>query len=223
VCSLLCLDILTSTNRISRVHSAYAASLRLSPSSSSLSLAFLNGASIVGRLSLGILSDRFSPWLLASTTLLLTAFAVFVLWGVLSYTFAGIVAYGIVYGCLAGGYSSLWTGFVRPIASKPTAQPSISTHTALTQHSRTLCRRRPDYDHNHLRLPHALPRHRQHPLYADLDRLTAGAISSGAVHRPGAPPRDRVPRCWGAVRECHCIRGDVLCGCCYRDRGRMDR
>ncbi|KAI0086445.1 MFS general substrate transporter [Irpex rosettiformis] len=104
--------------------SAYASSLHLSSNSASLALAFLNGASVVGRLSMGILSDRFNPWMLASVTLLSTAFSVFVLWGVLSYTFTGIVIYGIAYGCLAGGYSSLWTGFVRPIAKD---DPTMST------------------------------------------------------------------------------------------------
>ncbi|PSR71729.1 hypothetical protein PHLCEN_2v12377 [Hermanssonia centrifuga] len=73
---------------------------------------------------MGILSDRFSPWLLASATLALTSLSTFVLWGVLSYSLAGVLAYGIAYGCLAGGWSSLWTGFVRPIAKD---DPSLST------------------------------------------------------------------------------------------------
>ncbi|KAI0801937.1 major facilitator superfamily domain-containing protein [Irpex lacteus] len=103
---------------------AYASSLQLSSSSASLALAFLNGASVVGRLSLGVLSDRFSPWMLATTTLFCTALSVFILWGILSYTFAGLIAYGIVYGCLATGYSSLWTGFVKPIAKD---DPTLTT------------------------------------------------------------------------------------------------
>ncbi|KAI0345863.1 MFS general substrate transporter [Trametopsis cervina] len=103
---------------------AYASSMQLNSSSSSLALALLNGASVVGRLGLGVFSDRFSPWPLATSMLLCTAFTIFILWGVLSYTFAGIVAYGIAYGCLAGGFSSLWTGFVRPMAKD---DPTIST------------------------------------------------------------------------------------------------
>ena len=73
---------------------------------------------MVGRLSMGTLSDRVSPWLLASATLVLTSLATFVLWGLFSYSLAGVLAYGIVFGSLAGGWSSLWTGFVRPIASE---------------------------------------------------------------------------------------------------------
>lgn len=97
--------------------SAYASSLGLGATASSLSLAFLNGASVVGRLSMGTLSDRYSTWLLASGTLVFTSLATYVLWGVLSYALPGVLAYGIIYGCLAGGWTSLWTGFVRPIAS----------------------------------------------------------------------------------------------------------
>ena len=66
-----------------------------------------------------MLSDYISPWLIASTTLMLSSLSIFILWGLLSYTFAGVLAYGIAYGCLAGGWTSLWASFLRPIASKP--------------------------------------------------------------------------------------------------------
>ncbi|KAF7314668.1 hypothetical protein MKEN_00940700 [Mycena kentingensis (nom. inval.)] len=94
----------------------FATSLKISPSNSALTLAMLNGASIVGRLSIGVLSDKLNPWLLALTTLVATAAATFVLWGVLSSSLAGLLAFGIAYGSVAGGWSSLWTGFVRPLA-----------------------------------------------------------------------------------------------------------
>ncbi|KAF7313006.1 hypothetical protein MKEN_00985500 [Mycena kentingensis (nom. inval.)] len=94
----------------------FASSLNISSSNSAMALALLNGASIVGRLSLGFLSDKFNPWMLALTTLLITSAATFVLWGVLSHSLAGLLAFGIVYGSVAGGWSCLWTGFVRPLA-----------------------------------------------------------------------------------------------------------
>ncbi|GJE99307.1 MFS general substrate transporter [Phanerochaete sordida] len=94
----------------------YASSLRLSSRDSSLSLALLNAASLVGRMGSGMLSDTVNPWLIASTTLMLTSLSIFILWGVLSYTFAGVLVYGIAYGCLAGGWTSLWASFLRPIA-----------------------------------------------------------------------------------------------------------
>lgn len=68
---------------------------------------------MVGRLVAGQLSDIFDPWLLALATLIGTCLSTFVLWGVLSYSFAGLVAFGLAYGSLAGGWSSLWTGFIK--------------------------------------------------------------------------------------------------------------
>ena len=67
---------------------------------------------------MGTLSDRFSAWLLAFVALGVPSIATFVLWGVLSYNLAGVLAYGLIYGCFAGGWSSLWSSFVRPIASQ---------------------------------------------------------------------------------------------------------
>lgn len=71
----------------------------------------------MGQICVGSLSDTLSPWILAFLTSLLTSFATFVFWGLLSRNFAGMLAYGISYGALAGGWSSLLTGFVRPLAS----------------------------------------------------------------------------------------------------------
>ena len=41
----------------------------------------------------------------------------FIIWGVLSFSLPGILAYGITYGGAAGGWTSLWYAFVNPIAS----------------------------------------------------------------------------------------------------------
>jgi MFS transporter, MCT family, solute carrier family 16 (monocarboxylic acid transporters), member 10 len=71
------------------------------------------GGSIVGRLTLGTCADRYNPWLLALTTLSAVSGMVFVLWGVLARNIGGLIAFGIVYGVLASGWSSLWTGFLR--------------------------------------------------------------------------------------------------------------
>lgn len=50
------------------------------------------------------------------STLFATSLATFVLWGVLSQSLAGLLTFGIAYSILAGGWSSLWTGFISPIA-----------------------------------------------------------------------------------------------------------
>ncbi|KZP31560.1 MFS general substrate transporter [Athelia psychrophila] len=93
----------------------FASNLDISDSNSSLTLAVLNGASVIGRLAMGYVSDTVDPWLLGLTTLGSSALATFVLWGFLSNSFAGLLAFGLVYGIIAGGWTSLWTAFLRPI------------------------------------------------------------------------------------------------------------
>ncbi|KIM26701.1 hypothetical protein M408DRAFT_16862 [Serendipita vermifera MAFF 305830] len=102
----------------------FASDLNLSATKSSLTLALLNGASVVSRLVVGQLSDVIDPWLLALATLIGTCLSTFVLWGVLSYSFTGLIAFGLAYGSLAGGWSSIWTGFMRDF---PRDDPQVAT------------------------------------------------------------------------------------------------
>ncbi|KAJ6585406.1 major facilitator superfamily domain-containing protein [Mycena capillaripes] len=102
----------------------FANALHISSSNSALTLAMVNAAAMVGRLSMGYLSDKFNPWILALATLTITSVATFVLWGLFSHSFAGLLAFAIAYGSIASGWSSLWTGFVRPLAKD---DPALST------------------------------------------------------------------------------------------------
>ncbi|KAL1714469.1 major facilitator superfamily domain-containing protein [Schizophyllum commune] len=102
----------------------FASELNLSASKASLTLTLLNATSAFGRLGTGFLSDRLNPWGLAFGMLLLSAFSSLVLWGVLSYTFAGVIAFSAVYGVVSAGWATLWTGFIRPIAKD---DPNLST------------------------------------------------------------------------------------------------
>ncbi|KAJ6504693.1 major facilitator superfamily domain-containing protein [Mycena vitilis] len=102
----------------------FANALNISSSKSALTLAMVNAASLVGRLTMGYMSDKFNPWILALSTLLTTSVATFVLWGLLSHSFAGLLAFGVAYGSIAGGWSSMWTGFVKPLAKD---DPAMST------------------------------------------------------------------------------------------------
>ncbi|CAG8524024.1 14806_t:CDS:2 [Acaulospora colombiana] len=72
--------------RNGEVSRAFASEMNLSPSKASLTLAMLN-----------------DPWLLSFSTLVGTCMATFILWGVLSHSLAGLLAFGLVYGSLAGG------------------------------------------------------------------------------------------------------------------------
>ncbi|CAE6482851.1 unnamed protein product [Rhizoctonia solani] len=98
----------------------FAQDMKLSDSQASLALALLNGTSVISRVVLGHLSDIFNPWVLTILTLAATSVATFVLWGALVTTIGTLCAYSILFGALAGGFSSLWTGFVRPIAKDDT-------------------------------------------------------------------------------------------------------
>ncbi|TRM63897.1 MFS general substrate transporter [Schizophyllum amplum] len=102
----------------------FAGELNLSASKSSLTLTIFNCASACGRLVIGALSDRFDPWALAFGNLLSGCFSAFVLWGVLSRNFAGLMAFSVVYGAFCGGWATLWTGFIRPIAKD---DPNLAT------------------------------------------------------------------------------------------------
>ncbi|KII87272.1 hypothetical protein PLICRDRAFT_42920 [Plicaturopsis crispa FD-325 SS-3] len=102
----------------------FASELHIGEFKSSLTIALLNGASVIGRLSMGSLSDNFEPWILALSAALATSLATFVLWGVLSYSFAGLLVFSIAYGALASGWTSLYTSFIRPIAKD---DPTLST------------------------------------------------------------------------------------------------
>ncbi|KAG8830559.1 hypothetical protein FRC17_004705 [Serendipita sp. 399] len=103
----------------------FASELHLNATNASLALSLLNGASLIGRLSFGALADYMDTWLLAFSTLLGTCLATFVGWGVISCSLAGLISFGIVYGGLAGGWSSLWTGFIKDLVSQE--DPRLST------------------------------------------------------------------------------------------------
>ncbi|KAL1748684.1 major facilitator superfamily domain-containing protein [Schizophyllum fasciatum] len=102
----------------------FASALNISASKSSLTLALLNGAATFGRLATGLLTDRFNPWGIAVGMLGLTAVSSFVLWGVFSHTFTGLIVFSVVFGIMSSGWTTLWTGFVRPIAKD---DPNLAT------------------------------------------------------------------------------------------------
>lgn len=96
---------------------AFAAGAGLSTSQSSLALTLANATSCASGFTMGFLSDRLNIWALALCSLVCTSFVTFVFWGVLSYSLSGILLYGLAYGSTAGGWSSMWYGFIRPVAS----------------------------------------------------------------------------------------------------------
>jgi MFS transporter, MCT family, solute carrier family 16 (monocarboxylic acid transporters), member 10 len=77
------------------------------------------GCSVISRIGIGFLSDRFSPWLLGFSTLAVASLATFTLWGIFSTSISGLVSYGVVYGTVAGGWSSMWTGLIKRQTDDP--------------------------------------------------------------------------------------------------------
>lgn len=106
------------------VYTVYSANTR------PLDMINLAGASVFGRVVLGTLSDRVSPWLLATCALALSSISTFVLWGVAGSATAGVLVFGVTYGLVAGGWSSLWNGFVKPLSSASLAILHISKSDA---------------------------------------------------------------------------------------------
>ncbi|KAI5896482.1 MFS general substrate transporter [Schizophyllum commune H4-8] len=110
----------------------FASDLSLDSLHSAAVLAALNGASVVGGMVMGYLSDHFNAWLLALSSLVATALATFVLWGVLGNTFAGLIAFGIAYGIVAGSFSSLFLSFARMYAKEdPTNSTTLFGYISL--------------------------------------------------------------------------------------------
>ncbi|KAJ6583975.1 hypothetical protein DFH09DRAFT_1075590 [Mycena vulgaris] len=103
---------------MTHLEAAFANELHISSSNSAVTFAMLNGALCkhiggyltelnkarqFGRLLIGYLSDKMNLWILAFSTLIKASATIFVLWGVLSHTFAGLLAFGVAYGTVAGG------------------------------------------------------------------------------------------------------------------------
>jgi MFS transporter, MCT family, solute carrier family 16 (monocarboxylic acid transporters), member 10 len=74
-----------------------------------------SGASVFGRISIGALSDKVDTWILALVSLSLTSLFTFILWGVLAHSLAGLLVFSLAYGTIAGGWTSTWSGFIKPL------------------------------------------------------------------------------------------------------------
>ncbi|MBW0473071.1 hypothetical protein O181_012786 [Austropuccinia psidii MF-1] len=80
-----------------------------------LVLALFAGASIVGQLAMGALSDHYDLGLIMGLNLMASTISTFVLWG-FSKGFSMLATFAIVYGVSAGGFSCLWQRFAMTVA-----------------------------------------------------------------------------------------------------------
>ncbi|SGY30242.1 BQ5605_C002g01133 [Microbotryum silenes-dioicae] len=96
---------------------SYAASIGLSPSAGSASLAALNAASIFSRIGVGILSDIKPPHLIASVIMAVSAVSVFLLWGLASTSLAPLLIFSLVFGFACGPWTCLYVAMIKEVAS----------------------------------------------------------------------------------------------------------
>ncbi|GAA5892475.1 hypothetical protein JCM6882_005625 [Rhodosporidiobolus microsporus] len=103
----------------------FGSSIGLSTTSSSALLACVNGAAVLSRVALGILSDKHSPHSLGFGTMLFSSVAVFIVWGVASTSLAPLLVFSLVLGLGAGGWTSLYSAIIKSCVEN---DPSLSSH-----------------------------------------------------------------------------------------------
>lgn len=96
---------------------SYAADLHLPAIQSTILLSLLNLASVFGQIGIGFFSDKFDVYNVAFVSTSVSALAVYLLWG-MSKTFGMLLAFALVYGVFAGGYSVLWTRFAMRVSGE---------------------------------------------------------------------------------------------------------
>lgn len=89
----------------------YSAALSLPPSSGSALLALVSLSQVAGQISLGWVSDRTNPYIPTSLATLVSALAVFVLWGPAKGMWV-LVPFALLWGFFSASYSVLFTGIV---------------------------------------------------------------------------------------------------------------
>lgn len=112
---------------------------------------------------IGYLSDKMNPWNLGSIILLATSVSTFVLWGVLSYTLAGLLSFSIVYGFVASGWVCVFTAFIDKVSGA-----STSFHSMITNIAELFVSRRYEYLNFIVRISVALKGYWKHSFFADL-------------------------------------------------------
>ncbi|GAA5980523.1 hypothetical protein JCM10908_001679 [Rhodotorula pacifica] len=103
----------------------FATSLGLPGSKSSAVLACVNGACVISRVAVGVMSDKQSPHRLGFFVMAASAVAVSILWGVASTTFAPLIVFALVMGLCSGGWTSLYSAIIKSMVAD---DPSLASH-----------------------------------------------------------------------------------------------
>lgn len=102
---------------------SYAADIGLSPEKGTLLVSILNGVSTFGNPVVGVMNDRLHVTNVILISTIGSTISVFLFWG-LSSQLALLVAFAVVYGLFAGGYSSTWSGVLTELKAQ---SPSLDT------------------------------------------------------------------------------------------------
>lgn len=93
----------------------FASDMKLSVTSGTLIVSLMNAAAVPGSIVIGFTSDKYDLRAVMLTSMLGSSLAVLLLWGLAS-NLALLLSFALIYGFLAGGFSSLWPRFASAIA-----------------------------------------------------------------------------------------------------------
>lgn len=94
---------------------SYARTIGLSSITAPILIAFFHMASVPGSVTMGMLGDKFNASMVILTASFGGVLPVFLLWG-LSFHFANLVVFVLLYGFFAGSFSSTWSSMVNEIS-----------------------------------------------------------------------------------------------------------
>ena len=104
---------------------SYAASLGMSSLQGALLLALMSVSQVAGQLTFGLLSDRrLSLSALTTTSTVISATAVFALWG-FARSLPLLILFVLLYGFFGAGYVAMWARMTSAVSSDPTTAPFI--------------------------------------------------------------------------------------------------
>lgn len=103
----------------------YARSIGSSNIASTSTLVAFNVASVIGCICVGVMVDRFHVTIPIAISAIGSSIAVLVLWG-LSSSLPLLITFSLIYGLLAGGFSSAWPGVMHIVCGKTArAEPTL--------------------------------------------------------------------------------------------------
>ncbi|KAH7907855.1 MFS general substrate transporter [Hygrophoropsis aurantiaca] len=102
----------------------FATALGANSTEASLTLALLNVCVSLSGVFCGILGDKINPWVLATCSASFATFAIFILWGLAANSLGGLIAFGVLFGLIGGGWTAMWASLIKPMAAE---DPEVAT------------------------------------------------------------------------------------------------